>query len=231
MAGPAGGRAAVLGAGHAQRLSRDHLRLDGRRAGAPRLRRSLGTFFRDEVAEPLGLDFWIGLPEEHEPRVAPMIPFSYKAASRPRRRSDRHGDRTGVDPVAVLHQRRPGVRAAPTAAKAMRPRSARRRHHQRARPGRNVRAAGAGRRRTLVDRETLARMGEVSVATNDDATLLIPTRFALGFMKSMDNRKRRRQLSARRRQRHPGSAAFGHVGAGGRSASPIPAAGCRSATR
>jgi CubicO group peptidase (beta-lactamase class C family) len=35
--------------------------------------KSLGTFFQDEVAKPLGLDFWIGLPEDKEPRVAPMI--------------------------------------------------------------------------------------------------------------------------------------------------------------
>ncbi len=35
--------------------------------------RSLGTFFHDEVATPLGLDFWIGLPEEIEPRVAPLV--------------------------------------------------------------------------------------------------------------------------------------------------------------
>jgi CubicO group peptidase (beta-lactamase class C family) len=39
---------------------------------------SLGTFFRDEIARPLGIDFWIGLPEEIEPRVAPIIPFAYK---------------------------------------------------------------------------------------------------------------------------------------------------------
>lgn len=32
--------------------------------------RSLGTFFADEVAGPLGLSAWIGLPEEQEPRVA-----------------------------------------------------------------------------------------------------------------------------------------------------------------
>lgn len=32
--------------------------------------RSLGQFFADEVAAPLGLDFWIGLPEEQEPRVS-----------------------------------------------------------------------------------------------------------------------------------------------------------------
>ncbi|ROP42061.1 serine hydrolase domain-containing protein [Saccharothrix texasensis] len=32
--------------------------------------RSLGSFFAEEVAAPLGLSAWIGLPEEHEPRVA-----------------------------------------------------------------------------------------------------------------------------------------------------------------
>jgi CubicO group peptidase (beta-lactamase class C family) len=36
---------------------------------------SVGAFFRTEVAEPLGLDFWIGLPEAEEPRVVPLIPF------------------------------------------------------------------------------------------------------------------------------------------------------------
>ncbi len=31
--------------------------------------KSVGTYFREAVAEPLGLDFWIGLPESEEPRV------------------------------------------------------------------------------------------------------------------------------------------------------------------
>jgi CubicO group peptidase (beta-lactamase class C family) len=35
--------------------------------------RSLGTFFADEVAAPLGLDFFIGLPEELEWRVSPIV--------------------------------------------------------------------------------------------------------------------------------------------------------------
>jgi CubicO group peptidase (beta-lactamase class C family) len=35
--------------------------------------KTLGTFFRDEVAQPLGVDFHIGLPAEHESRVAPLI--------------------------------------------------------------------------------------------------------------------------------------------------------------
>ena len=36
--------------------------------------RTLGTFFHDEIGAPLGLDWWIGLPEALEPRVAPIIP-------------------------------------------------------------------------------------------------------------------------------------------------------------
>jgi CubicO group peptidase (beta-lactamase class C family) len=36
--------------------------------------RSLGTVFRDEIAEPLGADFHIGLPESEEPRVAELVP-------------------------------------------------------------------------------------------------------------------------------------------------------------
>jgi CubicO group peptidase (beta-lactamase class C family) len=35
--------------------------------------KSLGTFFADEVAGPLGLDFWIGLPASEDSRVSPMI--------------------------------------------------------------------------------------------------------------------------------------------------------------
>jgi len=35
--------------------------------------RDIGRFFHEEFAEPLGLEFWIGLPEEHDARVAPMI--------------------------------------------------------------------------------------------------------------------------------------------------------------
>ena len=36
--------------------------------------RSLGDLFATDVAAPLGADFWIGLPEEHDHRVAPTIP-------------------------------------------------------------------------------------------------------------------------------------------------------------
>ncbi|MBK5288380.1 MAG: beta-lactamase family protein [Acidimicrobiia bacterium] len=36
--------------------------------------RTLGRFFNDEIAGPLGLDWWIGLPEALEPRVARIVP-------------------------------------------------------------------------------------------------------------------------------------------------------------
>jgi len=36
--------------------------------------RTIGTFWREDVAQPLGLDFWIGLPAAVEPRVARLVP-------------------------------------------------------------------------------------------------------------------------------------------------------------
>jgi len=35
--------------------------------------RSIGTYLREEIAKPLGCDFWIGLPEDKEPRVARLV--------------------------------------------------------------------------------------------------------------------------------------------------------------
>jgi CubicO group peptidase (beta-lactamase class C family) len=36
--------------------------------------RTLGQFFAEEIAGPLALDWWIGLPEDEEPRVATLLP-------------------------------------------------------------------------------------------------------------------------------------------------------------
>jgi CubicO group peptidase (beta-lactamase class C family) len=36
--------------------------------------RTVGAYLREEVAAPLGIDFFIGLPEELESRVAPVVP-------------------------------------------------------------------------------------------------------------------------------------------------------------
>lgn len=42
---------------------------------------SVGRFFRERVAEPLSLDCWIGLPQEHEQRVARTVWFDLAASS------------------------------------------------------------------------------------------------------------------------------------------------------
>jgi CubicO group peptidase (beta-lactamase class C family) len=38
--------------------------------------RSVGTFFAEEIAEPLDLEFWIGLPDDQQHRVAPLVTWS-----------------------------------------------------------------------------------------------------------------------------------------------------------
>jgi CubicO group peptidase (beta-lactamase class C family) len=61
----------------------------------------------------------------------------------------------------------------------------------------------------LIGEDTLASATAVSSATHDDACLRVPTRFAAGFMRQMDNRARGTDSAC------IGRDAFGHVGAGG----------------
>jgi len=65
---------------------------------------------------------------------------------------------------------------------------------------------------SLVDADTLARMSRVSIASHDDATLLVPSRFALDYMKATDNRRVPNTVNSSMILAEP---AFGHVGAGG----------------
>jgi CubicO group peptidase (beta-lactamase class C family) len=169
--------------------------------------RSLGTFFREAVAEPLGIDFWIGLPESEEHRVAPVMAM-------PRQKGEPLSafelavvsDRTSVSSLALAN----------TAGLAPNSRAA---HAAEIGGGGGITngrglagmytplALGGG---DLVDRDGLDRMRRVSSAVNRDATLCVATRFAMGFMVSMDNRARPDVDSV-----ILGEQAFGHVGAGG----------------
>jgi CubicO group peptidase (beta-lactamase class C family) len=185
--------------------------------------RSLGTFFREEIADPLGIDFWIGMPEEHEPRVAPMIPFmptpeeplgAFVLALL--------GDPQSIQALSLLNVG--GFDPNSRAAHAAEVGGGGGISNARGLAGMYTPLANGGAQGDvkLVDERQLARMGEVSMATHEDATLLIPTRFALGFMKSMDNRKR---ASGDRDSAILSSAAFGHVGAGGSIGFADPAEG------
>jgi CubicO group peptidase (beta-lactamase class C family) len=169
--------------------------------------RSLGTYFREAIAEPLGLDFWIGLPEEIEPRVAPLT--SYVRTK---------GEPLGAFALTLLND--PTSIPALAMGNVMSAAFNSRAYHAAEIGGgggiTNARglagmytplALGGG---ALVDHDTLERMRRISVATNDDATLRIATRFALGFMVSMDNRNKTEKDSV-----VLGEHAFGHVGAGG----------------
>jgi CubicO group peptidase (beta-lactamase class C family) len=62
--------------------------------------RSLGTFFAEEIAGPLGLSAWIGLPEEIEPRVARLetTPFPYDSVED---LATDFGKLMGLDPAAA----------------------------------------------------------------------------------------------------------------------------------
>ncbi len=189
---------------------------------------SLGTFFREEIAGPLGLDFWIGLPEEIEPRVAPIIPFAYKAEQA--KTPFMIDLATRRDSPAALFYFNVGAwrtgGANTRAGRAAEIGAANGVTNARGLAGLYAPLANGGGR--LVDAATLARMGEVSMATHDDATLRIPTRFAPGFMKSMDNRRRSIGASLFGPDVDSvilGSAAFGHVGAGGSLGFADPATG------
>ena len=57
--------------------------------------RSLGTFFREEVAEPLGADFHIGFGPEHDQRCGELIPPGQNALDEPDLDPDSIAARTG----------------------------------------------------------------------------------------------------------------------------------------
>lgn len=180
-----------------------------RRASGKRL----GVFLQDEVAKPLGLEFWIGLPEAQEHRVAPMI----QAMPTPEAMQSRFFQRAMSDPASASHFfMRDFMAFAPNTREG---RAAEIGAGNGITNARNLAAmyaplanGGSANGVSLVGRDTIARMGRVSMATREDATLVIPTRFALGYMKSMDNRHLPGTDSA---SCLLSDSAFGHVGAGG----------------
>jgi CubicO group peptidase (beta-lactamase class C family) len=172
--------------------------------------KSLGTFFADEVAGPTGADFWIGIPENFDRTIAPMIPyspnpddlfsdFSTKLFTDPASAQAlsllNSGDWNQDDPEAYRAEigGAGGVSNARGQVAMYTPL-----------------ATNDG---SLVSPDRLRHMSMVTTATQRDFTLLVPTRFGPGFMKSMDNRHL--ASVANRQSVILGERAFGHVGAGG----------------
>ena len=162
--------------------------------------KSLGTFFREEVAEPLGLDFWIGLPEAYENRVAPIIPADPPDPSGPisPMMMAIAMDQTSMQALQLFNTggyMMPGpdgvfgfnTRAAHIAEFG----SVGSLTNARGLAGMYAPLANGGSLNgvSLVSKDNLARMAAVSSASSMDMTVLLPTRFSLGYVKSVDNRR------------------------------------------
>ncbi|MDP2125465.1 MAG: serine hydrolase domain-containing protein [Parvibaculum sp.] len=169
----------------------------------------LGKFFADEVAKPLGLDFTIGTPEATEPRIAPMI----FADPDPAAANSKFTQALLTDPTSPAHLFL--LNGGNTDFNSRDCHAAEIGSANGITNGRGLAglfqpvAIGGGK---LVGADTLARMGRIAMGTHEDATLLIPSRFALGYMKSMDNRKLKNEPNS---SCILSDAAFGHVGMGG----------------
>jgi CubicO group peptidase (beta-lactamase class C family) len=186
--------------------------------------KSIGAFFQDELVEPLGIEFWIGLPARHDTRVATMVMPGRPAEWRPA--PDVFAMSAAVpdslpglmfnnDGGWARHQHSRAFRAAEIP-------SVNGYTHARGLAGLYAPLACGGKLDDfeLVDRNTLARMGAVASAGYDEM-LLIPTRFGLGFMKSFDNRCLE---PAKRDSLVISEEAFGHAGFGGSIGLADPAA-------
>lgn len=177
--------------------------------------RSLGTFFHDEVAGPLGLDFWLGLPESEEGRVAPTIPapppgpgdpvpslyvaaFTDPTSVQGLMLANSGGYMTipGESDSRAAHAAVMGAIGGITNARGL------------AGMYRPLALGGQG----LVSAEQLRLMGTVVAATSIDAVLLVPSRWALGFVKTIDNRY---LPPADQEGMFLSEEAFGHPGMGG----------------
>jgi CubicO group peptidase (beta-lactamase class C family) len=187
----------------------------------------VGTFFRQEVAEPLGLDFHIGLPPEHEGRVAPTIRadptppgetpwlFLTRASAEPDSVQALLIKNTGRHPSLRDHDSRQAHAAVLPSQGGI--------SNARGLAGMYAPLALGGSHRgvRLLEEADVRRTAEERSASRPDVVLLVNLRFALGFMKGSDNRDG--PPGARDSLVLPESA-FGHAGMGGSLGFADPAA-------
>jgi CubicO group peptidase (beta-lactamase class C family) len=180
---------------------------------------SLGEFFRDEVAGPLGLEFYLGLPEELEPRVAPIIPvdLTQPGLALPTMSLTALGDPTSVQGMQLINTggyMLPGESDSRQAhAAVMGSVGGITNGRGLAELYRPLALGGAYDGVRLVDDEQLSAMGAVASATDVDSVVLVGSRFSLGFLKTINNR--RFTSPADQEGVLLSEDAFGHTGFGG----------------
>lgn len=178
-------------------------------------KQSLGEFLRTEITEPLGLDLWLGLPAEIEPRVMPMGPAEPQPGDEPSKLSvvaatepesvqatlmiNTGGYLLGAFNSREAHAAEIGAVGAITNGRALAGLYA------------PLACGGALRGVRLVDGAALARMS-TTVSAGQDAVGLANTRYTYGFVPSVDNR---REPPGMRDSMILSSDAFGHPGLGG----------------
>ncbi|MEN8876955.1 MAG: serine hydrolase domain-containing protein [Hyphomonas sp.] len=181
--------------------------------------KSLGTFFREEVADKTGARFWLGLPETEDVHIAPIIPYAPKPGDVP----TEFAIKLVTEPESIQH-------------KSFMNNGGWDFNNRKSQAAEIGGGGGLSNARgqvamytplatddgTLVSSDRLKAMSMVTTATQRDATLLVPTRFGPGFMKSMDNRALNLGPGT---SVIMGEQAFGHVGAGGSIGFADPEAG------
>lgn len=173
--------------------------------------RSLGAFFRSEIAAPLGLDFAIGLPETDEARVSPVVPYRPSAAD-----AETPFMRAAKTPgsIANLFVFNSGY----WATEAVNTRAGRAAEIGAAGGVSNARglatlyaALAEGGEGLGLDAATVGGFAQARAATHRDATLQSPARYGPGVMLGLG----RRATPVGEESFVIGARAFGHVGMGG----------------
>ena len=181
--------------------------------------KSFGTFFKDEIADPLGLEFYIGAPAAAFPRIAPMI----NANMGPDALKSEFWQNVFTKPQSISHLAlmNNGGHYHDTEA-AWRAEIGGAGGISNARAIAKMFAPLAQNKDAYLSSARIKDMSGLCAQSKKDRTLTIPTRFGQGFMLKMDNRTT-----------HPGEGnsliigehAFGHVGAGGSIGFADPEAG------
>lgn len=188
---------------------------------------SLGTYFQQQVATPLGMDFWIGMPTSQLSRVAPMLPTAEMLPVDPF--MAKLMDPTSMQ-AAVFFNLGGWLGMPPSTPPAYNSTASLQAEIPAAGGVTNARGlatmygalanGGALAGTRLLPAEYAAQLGMIHSAAPIDRTVLVSTRFGLGFHGSIDNRATGPGLSVLM-----GTGAFGHAGFGGSVGFADPQAG------